>query len=76
MHFGGWPHGNPSGPANFTFYDGHAKSMKWQQTLYPLTQDKWELDPSQDPANTVIHCVPWGDGNIETAGLAPCPYNK
>jgi prepilin-type N-terminal cleavage/methylation domain-containing protein len=54
-HFGAWPNGRPSGPANWIFWDGHAKAKKWSQTIYPLTQNNWELDPDQDPKNTFIH---------------------
>jgi prepilin-type processing-associated H-X9-DG protein len=40
--------------ANFIFFDGHAKSKKWIQTLYPLNQNNWELNPNPDPANRHI----------------------
>jgi prepilin-type N-terminal cleavage/methylation domain-containing protein/prepilin-type processing-associated H-X9-DG protein len=41
--------------ANFVFYDGHAKTMKWIQTLIPTHQNKWDInEPSQDPKNRNI----------------------
>jgi prepilin-type N-terminal cleavage/methylation domain-containing protein/prepilin-type processing-associated H-X9-DG protein len=41
--------------ANFVFYDGHAKTMKWIQTLIPTTQNKWDAnEPPQDPKNRNI----------------------
>jgi prepilin-type processing-associated H-X9-DG protein len=46
---------HPAGKlGNFVFYDGHAKSRKWLQTLYPLTQNQWELVPNPDPKNHVL----------------------
>jgi prepilin-type processing-associated H-X9-DG protein len=44
---------HPAGKvANFIFFDGHAKSKKWLATLYPVTQNNWQIDePSQDPTN-------------------------
>jgi prepilin-type N-terminal cleavage/methylation domain-containing protein/prepilin-type processing-associated H-X9-DG protein len=42
--------------ANFVFYDGHAKTMKWIQTVIPTTQNKWDIDePPQDPKNRRIN---------------------
>jgi prepilin-type N-terminal cleavage/methylation domain-containing protein/prepilin-type processing-associated H-X9-DG protein len=41
--------------ANFIFYDGHVKSKKWLSTLYPLTENNWEREPSQDPKNRTLH---------------------
>ena len=38
---GGYPGGHPAGPANFTFYDGHSKSLKWAMVDFPLNQNKW-----------------------------------
>ena len=57
-HRGTYPNG-PSPSANFIFWDGHAKNMRWSQTLFPLTQNKWELDPNPDPKNTQLT---YGDG--------------
>jgi hypothetical protein len=54
MHFGAWPNGNPSAPANWIFWDGHVQSKKWAQTIYPLNKNNWERDPNPDPNNTRI----------------------
>jgi len=40
--------------ANFVFYDGHAKSKKWLSTLYPITQNNWEIHDHPDPTNLTI----------------------
>jgi prepilin-type N-terminal cleavage/methylation domain-containing protein/prepilin-type processing-associated H-X9-DG protein len=41
---------HPSGKVgNFIFFDGHVKSRKWLSTLFPLTDNNWELSPSPDP---------------------------
>ena len=47
---------HPAGKmGNFIFYDGHVKSKKWLQTLYPLNQNNWEAkDPNPDPNNRHI----------------------
>src|SRR5262245_44252805 len=47
---------HPTGKrANFIFYDGHAKSKKWMDTLYPVNQNNWELTPNPDPNNRKIN---------------------
>lgn len=56
----------PSGPgkvANFIFWDGHVKSRHWAQTLMPLNQNQWELNPDPNPANTQLH---YSDGEVRT----------
>ena len=40
--------------ANFIFYDGHVKSKKWLATLYPITQNNWEIHDHPDPNNLNI----------------------
>jgi len=40
--------------ANFIFFDGHAKSKKWLSTLYPITQNNWEIHDHPDPNNLYI----------------------
>lgn len=56
QHMGGYPNGHPATFASFIFWDHHAKTKKWMQTMYSLSQNNWELDyPSQDPANTTIN---------------------
>jgi prepilin-type N-terminal cleavage/methylation domain-containing protein len=52
-HISGCP-GNVRGPINCIFWDGHAKAKTWRQTVYPLSQNNWELTPDPDPANTTI----------------------
>jgi type II secretory pathway pseudopilin PulG len=42
----------------FIFHDGHAKSKKWLSTLYPLTENNWELSPNPDPKNRNIKGPP------------------
>jgi prepilin-type N-terminal cleavage/methylation domain-containing protein/prepilin-type processing-associated H-X9-DG protein len=42
------------GRANFIFYDGHAKNMKWMQTVFPINENKWELQPNPDPTKRNI----------------------
>jgi prepilin-type processing-associated H-X9-DG protein len=53
--------------ANFIFYDGHVKSKKWLSTLYPLTENNWELQPNPDPANKKINGPP-GCNYVAPAG--------
>jgi prepilin-type N-terminal cleavage/methylation domain-containing protein/prepilin-type processing-associated H-X9-DG protein len=43
---------HPAGKmGNFIFYDGHVKSKKWLQTVYPMNENNWELSPNPDPNN-------------------------
>jgi prepilin-type N-terminal cleavage/methylation domain-containing protein/prepilin-type processing-associated H-X9-DG protein len=61
-HRGTYPHG-PAKVANFTYWDGHAKIRHWSQTLLPLTQNEWQIEPNPDPTNT--HLVySWGDNRV------------
>jgi len=49
---------HPTKNANFIFYDGHVKSKKWLATLYPISQNNWQLDePIQDPSNRKINAL-------------------
>ena len=46
---------HPTGQVGvFIFHDGHAKPKKWLSTLYPLTENNWELQPNPDPKNRNI----------------------
>ena|SRR5947209_4547912 len=46
---------HPAGKrGNFVYYDGHARTRKWLQTLYPLNENHWELSPNPDPNNRVL----------------------
>jgi prepilin-type N-terminal cleavage/methylation domain-containing protein/prepilin-type processing-associated H-X9-DG protein len=50
---------HPTGKVgNFIFYDGHVKSKKWLDTLYPLHENNWELSPDPDPNNRQIKGPP------------------
>jgi hypothetical protein len=51
------------------FYDGHVKTKKWLDTLYPVTQNNWQLDePNPDPKNRRINALP---GCVETVPAGP-----
>jgi prepilin-type N-terminal cleavage/methylation domain-containing protein len=58
---------HPAGKvANLIFYDGHIKTKKWLATLYPVSENNWELSPDPDPANRRINGPPGcdkGDGS-------------
>jgi prepilin-type N-terminal cleavage/methylation domain-containing protein len=74
MHFGAYPNGNPAGPSNWIFWDGHAKAMKWAQTVYPINQNKWELNPNPDPNNRSINGASTCNPN-DVAAFANLPGN-
>jgi len=40
--------------ANFVFFDGHAQSKKWLQTLWPVTENNWEVHDHPDPNDLTI----------------------
>jgi len=46
-HMGEFP--SKDGPTNFIYWDGHVKSQTWRSTLFPISQNKWELQPATDP---------------------------
>jgi prepilin-type N-terminal cleavage/methylation domain-containing protein/prepilin-type processing-associated H-X9-DG protein len=50
---------HPAGKvANFIFFDGHVKSRKWLDTVYPLIQNNWEPGaPNPDPKNRKMNCA-------------------
>lgn len=64
---------HPAGKlGNFIFYDGHVKSRKWLATLYPLTQNNWQVDwPDPDPANRTITGPPGCDLGDASGRLTP-----
>jgi prepilin-type N-terminal cleavage/methylation domain-containing protein len=68
-HRGTYPNG-PQPPANFIYWDGHAKTMRWARTIVPLTTNQWELDPNPDPANRTVH---YADG--QTRDFADICYS-
>jgi hypothetical protein len=50
---------HPTGKVGvFIFHDGHARAKKWLSTLYPLTENNWELQPNPDPKNRNIKAPP------------------
>jgi prepilin-type N-terminal cleavage/methylation domain-containing protein len=50
---------HPTGKVGtFIFHDGHVKTKKWLSTLYPLTENNWELLPNPDPKNRTIKGPP------------------
>lgn len=77
-HFGSYPNG-PSAPANFVFWDGHAKSMQYKQTLLPINQNKWQIN---DPGTNISRGLGPRDvegpgGSIETyPGSSPTSTDK
>ncbi len=61
-----YSHHGLGGPANFIYYDGHAKAKKWAAVVYPLTQSEMVNNPPTDPNST--HLVSdWG-WDIDMAG--------
>ncbi len=62
QHFGNGQSPNSGTPVNWIFADGHAKSLKWKQTIIPLNKNGWELNPSQEPGNINIHA---DDGDFD-----------
>ena len=57
---------------NWIFADGHAKALKWKQTILPLNKNMWELDPSQTPGNLNVHA---DDGDFTFPGTSPTDNN-
>jgi hypothetical protein len=45
-------------PTSRLFHDGHVKAKRWLSTLYPLTENNWELLPNPDPSNRTIKGPP------------------
>jgi prepilin-type N-terminal cleavage/methylation domain-containing protein/prepilin-type processing-associated H-X9-DG protein len=58
----------PGGRANFIFFDGHAKNLKWAQTVFPINENKWELQPNPDPNNRQIR------GDVGCVYKVPDPW--
>jgi hypothetical protein len=64
--------GHPTGRMGiFIFYDGHAKSKKWLNTLYPVNEKNWELSPSPDPNNRTIKGPPGCGGDASGQVVVP-----
>jgi prepilin-type N-terminal cleavage/methylation domain-containing protein/prepilin-type processing-associated H-X9-DG protein len=72
QHMGGYPAGHPSGPANFTFYDGHSKSLKWAMVDFPLNQNKWNAaTPNPNLKNGDVLPYDWGTDSGSPSILCP-----
>ncbi|WP_309712216.1 prepilin-type N-terminal cleavage/methylation domain-containing protein [Armatimonas sp.] len=57
--------------ANFVYWDGHAASREWSRTLYPLSQNQWQIDNSNTRNTDDVLRSNWGwdvDG-FQTRGL-------
>jgi prepilin-type N-terminal cleavage/methylation domain-containing protein/prepilin-type processing-associated H-X9-DG protein len=73
-HMGSYPNG-PSAPANFVFWDGHAKAMHYKATLLPISQNKWQVN---DPGTNIARGLGPNDvegpgGTVETYPGTLCP---
>jgi prepilin-type processing-associated H-X9-DG protein len=49
---------HPTKTVNIIYYDGHVKTKKWLSTLYPLTENNWELQPNPDAKNRKMNGPP------------------
>lgn len=58
--------------ANFLRFDGHVSSMPWRQTLFPVSNNVWELSPNPDPSNQILQCEGMSWASFGTAGKL-CP---
>jgi prepilin-type N-terminal cleavage/methylation domain-containing protein/prepilin-type processing-associated H-X9-DG protein len=73
-HFGSWPRGNPPGPANFIYWDGHAKSSRYSIVSYPNNRPGnglWMSDRDPEAGITKDFVYPWGWNVGRFTG--PCP---
>jgi prepilin-type N-terminal cleavage/methylation domain-containing protein/prepilin-type processing-associated H-X9-DG protein len=59
QHRGGYPFGRPGTLGNFTFWDGHAKAIRWIQTTRPLSRNMWSMDPIPDNATSFTYTWGW-----------------
>jgi prepilin-type N-terminal cleavage/methylation domain-containing protein/prepilin-type processing-associated H-X9-DG protein len=58
----------PGGRSNFIFFDGHAKSLKWAQTVLPVNENMWELQPNPDPTKRNVK------GDVGCVYTVPNPW--
>ena len=72
QHFGNGAAAGSGTPVNWIFADGHAKALKWKQTILPLNRNMWEIDPSQVPGNLNVHA---DDGDFTFPGASPTDNN-
>jgi prepilin-type N-terminal cleavage/methylation domain-containing protein/prepilin-type processing-associated H-X9-DG protein len=58
--------------ANFVYWDGHAASRSWLQTLFPLSQNQWQRDNTgtRDTDTTLRSAWGW---NIDNIQRGTCP---
>ncbi len=62
-----------NGPANFVYYDGHAKNKKYGQVMFPLVNNEMVNNPPTDPNATHV-VTDWGWDVDMSAGL--CHFMK
>ncbi|WP_309717049.1 prepilin-type N-terminal cleavage/methylation domain-containing protein, partial [Armatimonas sp.] len=55
--------------ANFVYWDGHAASRSWGQTLFPLSRNQWQRDNSNTRDTDTNLNSSWGWGVNVSAGL-------
>ena len=65
QHFGNPAAANSGTPANWIFADGHAKAMKWKQTILPLDRNMWEVNPARNAGDLTVKA---DDGNFTFPG--------
>jgi len=66
-----------NGPANFVYFDGHAKNKKWLQVAYPLTQSELVNNPPEDPnAKNLRTDWGWDVNMIDGGDGGPCHFLK
>jgi prepilin-type processing-associated H-X9-DG protein len=65
QHFGNPAAANSGTPANWIFADGHAKALKWKQTILPLDRNMWELNPARNTGDMTVKA---DDGNFTFPG--------
>lgn len=57
--------------ANFVYWDGHAASRAWSQTLYPLSKNQWQVDNTntRDTDTSLASSWGWNLGNMQPSNL-------
>lgn len=63
-----YAHHSLNGPANFVYYDGHAKAKRVGQVMFPLTQTEMVNNPPTDPKATHV-VTDWGWDIDMSSGL-------
>ena len=55
-----YSHRGVTGKPNLVYYDGHAKTKKWSQTMWPLTQNELiNNPPTSDDATEIVTDYGW-----------------